>query len=259
MVPSSRRVFLASASTVVVGAGGGLLGGACGGEGAKAPPGAARLTGAHEKVGGEDQGEDVGAVEDLMREHGVLRRAIIVYRESASRLRGSRGEASTVPPDVLGRTARLFRSFGEDYHERKLEETYIFPAVRRAGGAAGNDIDTLLAQHQRGRQITDTIEAVAQAGKLVANAVVLADMLDAFTRMYESHMAIEDTLVFPAWKKTMSRKALEELGDKFEDIEKATFGKDGFDEGVAQMTAIEGMLGIASLAKFTAPPPPRLT
>lgn len=34
--------------------------------------------------GGED---DVGAVEDLMREHGILRRAILIFRETAGRLR----------------------------------------------------------------------------------------------------------------------------------------------------------------------------
>jgi hypothetical protein len=31
-------------------------------------------------------------VEDLMREHGVLRRAILVFRESASRLREGTGQ-----------------------------------------------------------------------------------------------------------------------------------------------------------------------
>ena len=32
------------------------------------------------------------------------------------------------------RTAKLFRSFGEDYHERKLEEAYIFPPSKRRAG-----------------------------------------------------------------------------------------------------------------------------
>jgi hypothetical protein len=36
--------------------------------------------------GGKDEEKETGAVEDLMREHGVLRRAILVLRESASRL-----------------------------------------------------------------------------------------------------------------------------------------------------------------------------
>ena len=34
-------------------------------------------------------------------------------------------------PSAIARTAKLFRSFGEDYHERKLEEAYIFPAYEK--------------------------------------------------------------------------------------------------------------------------------
>jgi len=66
-----------------------------------------------------------------MREHGVLRRALLVYAEPAPRLRANPG---IVDPKALNDTAKLFRTFGEDYHERKLEEAHVFPAVRKAGG-----------------------------------------------------------------------------------------------------------------------------
>jgi len=199
------------------------------------------------------KGEEVGAVEDLMREHGVLRRSLAVYREAAARLR-KRGDVS---PDALRKTATLFRAFGEDYHERKLEEAFIFPAVKRAGGAAGALADVLAAQHQRGREITDYILAVTQAPKIGANAEALAGVLDAFARMYESHAAREDTIVFPAWKKTMSDKELDEIGDKFEDIEHEQLGKDGFDDAVKQIGEVEGAFGLSDLALLTAPPPPK--
>lgn len=74
------------------------------------------------------QGKEVGANEDLMRERGVLRRALLVYRVAAVRLRTN---PAAVPADALLKTATLFRTFGEDYHERKLEEKYIFPVVRK--------------------------------------------------------------------------------------------------------------------------------
>src|ERR1700739_1161449 len=35
---------------------------------------------------GAPAGEDVGAVEDLMREHGILRRILVVYRQAAMML-----------------------------------------------------------------------------------------------------------------------------------------------------------------------------
>src|SRR4051812_37342197 len=59
--------------------------------------------------------EEVSAVEDLMREHGVIRRVLVLYRETASRLRLN---AASVPAATLQRAATLLRTFGEDYHER---------------------------------------------------------------------------------------------------------------------------------------------
>ena len=106
----------------------------------------------------------VGATEDLMREHGVLRRALLVYRETAARLRT---DPAKVDPQPLHRTASLFAISGEDYHEKKLEEAHIFPAVRKAGGPAAAYIDVLIAQHSRGREINrspDYILAVTGKG-----------------------------------------------------------------------------------------------
>jgi hemerythrin-like domain-containing protein len=193
---------------------------------------------------------EVTATEDMMREHGVLRRALIVYTEAARLLRTSAGRVS---PDVLHNTAKLFRDFGEDYHEKKLEEAYVFPAVKKSGGAAASLSDVLTAQHQRGREITDYILSVTAAPKLGAKAADVASVLEGFVRMYESHTAREDTVVFPAWKKTLSAKELDEIGEKFEAIEHAQFGGDGFALALQRMTSIEGELGIADLSGFTAP------
>jgi hemerythrin-like domain-containing protein len=203
----------------------------------------------------EQQGGEVTATEDLMREHGVLRRALFVYSETAAKLRK---QPTDTAPDALQKTARLFRAFGEEYHEKKLEEAYIFPAVKQAGGAAAALPDILTAQHARGREITDYIIAVTQGAKLGAtNAEPLARALDAFVRMYRVHAAREDTIIFPAWKQTMTAKQLDEIGDKFEEIEQQQFGKDGFETAVKQIGDIEGQLGLADLAQFTAPPPPK--
>ena len=109
-------------------------------------------------------------------------------------------------PEALQKTAKLFRGFGEDYHEKKLQETYIFPAVVKAGGPAASLPDILIAQHNRGREITDYILAVTQGVKLGAgNSEPLAKALEGFVLMYQNHAAREDTIIFPAWKNTMVR------------------------------------------------------
>jgi len=197
---------------------------------------------------------EVTAVEDLMREHGVLRRALFVYSEAAARLRG---DPSAVALETLQKTARLFRAFGEDYHEKKLEEAHIFPAVRKAGGEAAGFVDVLITQHQRGREITDYILTATQSSEPgAAGAQQLAQAMDTLVRMYRPHAAREDTVIFAAWKQTLTAAQLDEMGDKFEDIEREQFGEDGFENAVKQIAEIEARLGLADLGQFTAPAPP---
>jgi len=196
--------------------------------------------------------KDVGAVEDLMREHGILRRALLVYSECAARLRA--GQRLDGGP--LSRTATLFREFGEDYHERKLEEAHIFPAAKTLGGPLTAAADVPKSQHQRGREITAYIIGATANGS-IANPAALARVLDQFVRMYRHHAAREDTVVFTAWKDSLTERQLDEFGDKFEEIEKAQFGSDGFEAAAKRIANIEETLSLGDLAQFTAPAPPR--
>ena len=197
---------------------------------------------------------DVSATEDLMREHGILRRALLVYKESATKMRQ---DISSVPIDALEKTAQLFRVFGEEYHERKLEENFIFPSLKKNKSSATPYVDFLMAQHTRGREITDYILSMTGGDKLPAGTENdFINTLESFVRMYEHHAAVEDTLVFPVWKKSISPEEFDELGAKFEEIEQEQFGEDGFDAALRRMAEIEGSLGLANLDMFTAPPPP---
>jgi hemerythrin-like domain-containing protein len=200
---------------------------------------------------GEATQVEVTAAEDLMREHGILRRALLVYQESAIRLRQ---DPVSISPDALEKTANLFRVFGEDYHEKKLEEVYIFPVLKRSSGTAASYVDTLLAQHTRGREITDYVLSSTKADRIPSNdAETLAKVLESFVRMYEHHAAIEDTVIFPAWKAATGETELDELGEKFEEIETEQFGGDGFETALKRMEEIETSLGLSNLGMFTAP------
>ena len=193
----------------------------------------------------------VTANEDLMREHGVLRRILVVYREVAPKLVA---KASSVDAAALATAAKLFQAFGERYHEQLLEEQHIFPIVRKAGGEAASLIDPLLAQHARGREITTYILERTKSGQVGSGeAERLANTLTGFARMYEPHASREDTIVFPAFKKAVGTKAYEDLGEQFEDIERREFGGDGFEMAVGQVAEIEQRLGVADLSAFTAP------
>jgi hemerythrin-like domain-containing protein len=200
---------------------------------------------------GEGGGKEVSAVEDLMREHGVVRRVMIVYRETAPLLRAT---PASLDAGARGDAAGLVRAFIEDYHEARLEEQHVFPAVRKLGGEAAALVDTLLVQHKRGREITDFIRGKCISGRIATgDAEPLARALESFARMYDAHAAYEDTIVFQAWKQSMSAHQLDEAGEQFEEIEHETFKGDGFDIAIKQIAGIERRLGLHELARFTAP------
>jgi hemerythrin-like domain-containing protein len=229
MEPARRNALFSLTGAAVAGAG--LLISAC----------------AH---GGED-GDKVTANEDLMREHGILRRILITYRELAPRLIA---DPAAIDVAALADAARLFRAFGEHYHEQLLEERHVFPIIRKAGDEAGTLIDTLIAQHARGREITAYILDRTHSGRVATGDVEsLARSLAAFARMYEPHAAREDTIVFPAFKAAVGKTDYDALGEDFEEIEKREFGGDGFDRAIAKVADIERRLGTADLGAFTAP------
>ncbi|HEX2761418.1 MAG TPA: hemerythrin domain-containing protein, partial [Rhizomicrobium sp.] len=181
------------------------------------------------------------------------RRALLIYAQSAPLLLET---PEKIDAAALHKTANLFQDFGENYHERKLEEAHIFPAVRKAGAAGV--VDVLIAQHERGRAITRYIMDATVSGRIATgDAQPLAHALQSFALMYENHAAREDTIIFPAWKTTLSGDQLHELGEQFEEIEREQFGSDGFDDAVKQIGDVEQALGFGDLNRFTAPPPPR--
>src|SRR5580698_10078412 len=72
--------------------------------------------------------DEVTPVEDLMREHGVLRRVMYLYDETIARI----AENREVPADAVAACAAIVRRVIEDYHE-KLEENFLFPRFEKAG------------------------------------------------------------------------------------------------------------------------------
>lgn len=245
----TRRDFLKFG---IVGLGSAVLLDACAKQTANSRPANSAPSASPNDENNPNEPIEVTAVEDLMREHGVLRRALLIYGEAAMRLR----KDAAVPPAALQKTAKIFRTFGEDYHEKKLEEAYLFPRIKQkaADSEAAKYTDVLIAQHNRGREITDYIISVTNAAKIGAEAKAFADLLDAFTRMYQNHAAREDTIVFPAWKGLLTSQEYDELNDKFEDIEQDQFGEDGFEQAVKQIGEIEESLGLADISIFTPPP-----
>jgi hemerythrin-like domain-containing protein len=191
--------------------------------------------------------EEVGATEDLMREHGVLNRALLVYEEGLRRLRAK----EDVPPEVFRATATLVRKFVEDYHE-KLEEDFIFPAFEKKNTLT-DLVKVLKRQHDADRKLTDVIlrEAADDRFKKEDGRKAVVEGGEGFIRMYRPHEAREDTVLFPALREVLSTKDIKELGEQFEKEEDKLFGEGGFEKIVEQVAGFEKKLGIHDLDQFT--------
>jgi hemerythrin-like domain-containing protein len=191
--------------------------------------------------------EEVSPPEDLMREHGVLKRILLIYGEALRRMDTN----EDLPPEPLAESARIIRAFVEDYHE-KLEENYLFPRFKKVGKLV-DLVDVLLQQHQAGRRLTDiTIQLSTAPGlKSTEDRHKLADSMRQFIRMYSPHEAREDTVLFPAFRGIVSAHEFDSLGEEFEKKEDELFGDDGFFKIVDQVAEIEKKLGIYDLSKFT--------
>jgi hemerythrin-like domain-containing protein len=204
-----------------------------------------------EKEVGEGQGKEevpVTPPEDLMREHAVLSRLLLIYEKAMAA--GPR--PADWPMSQLADAVQLVRTFIEDYHE-KLEEVYIFPRFRKAGRLTDLTV-VLLQQHQAGRQLTEAIvRQIGQAGSL-SDTKPLANNLFAFLRMYRPHAARESTVLFPQIALVVGPKEYDEMGEKFEEIEHQKFGKAGFEGIVEKVAELEKSLGIYDLASFTPMP-----
>lgn len=185
--------------------------------------------------------------EDLMREHGVLKRVLLMYREGIRRLQAD----DETPVHAINAGAGIIRSFIEDYHEH-LEEQYVFPPLEQANKLADTTA-VLRTQHQRGRTITDRVlaaTAAAAASDKPAREALIQGMA-AFIRMYEPHEAREDTVVFPALRDVVPAAQFRDLAEMFEDEEHRRFGQRGFEGVVDNVADIEKSLGIYDLSQFT--------
>jgi hemerythrin-like domain-containing protein len=195
----------------------------------------------------EGSEDEVSAPEDLMREHGVLNRTLLIYEEGLRRLRNK----EDVGPELFMKAATLVRKFVEDYHE-KDEEKFIFPEFEKRKKLT--ELTTVLRkQHQAGRDVTDVVLRVAGGDAYTKpdGRKEMVDAVRAFIRMYRPHESREDTVLFPALRLMLAEKQMKEIAEQMEKSEQSVLGDQGFEKAVVEVAAIEKQYGIYDLAQFT--------
>ncbi len=185
----------------------------------------------------------VGSIETLMRGHGLLMRAIIIYDVVREKLTKS----EETEPSLILKTTAVIHNYLQDYHEN-MEERFIFKPMEKAQ-IQFSSIQDLKIQHGTGHELIKRITNLVKTGKLNAE---LAGYLESFGRMYKYHAAWEDTVVFPAFDALEKRSELAELAATFELEEKSILGQTGFASFLNDIASVEKQLGIYGLSAWTA-------
>lgn len=215
--------------------------------------GAAGLSGLGRAVGsgtahaGSEQGQEAPkpASEELMLEHGVVHRMLLVFDEAADRVESGEGL-----PSAVNDSAAVVDEFIENYHE-ELEEQLIFPALERAGVHEGM-VDELRRQHEVGRQLTGQAYNLLGRGQITKAATRgrLVDTMRTYARMYRAHASWEDTVAFAELRDVMGKEKFREVSSSIESIRAEKLGSGALQSTLDRLRRVEQALGIANLSTY---------
>jgi hemerythrin-like domain-containing protein len=189
--------------------------------------------------------ESISPPEDLMREHAILDRLLLIYENGLRR--ANQGE--DIDPAVFVQSATIVRDFIHDYHE-KSEEELIFPRFKTAGRMI-ELVNVLVTQHGAGRKLTERILAAAPQARSREPRQAMGRDIEAFITMYRPHAAREETDLFPTLRQLVTGEQYEEIADEMEKREREAFGTDGFEKVAKKVAEVEKVIGTYDLDLFT--------
>jgi hemerythrin-like domain-containing protein len=184
---------------------------------------------------------------NLMRGHGIAERIMLVYERTIKDLKA--GEK--VDLQLVNRTARIAKSFVSGCHEQ-CEERYLFSLLMEEGYLAGT-VETLLRQHEIGREVTDRIVDLSMPGRIKdeTHMNILLTLCRSYIFMYRPHISRENTELFPRLFEIAGEEKIREIGEKVRRTEQQSLGEKGFGGLLHELAEIEQSLGIGDVAGYT--------
>lgn len=186
-------------------------------------------------------------IEDLMVEHSILRRALLIYEECIRRM--DIGE--DFEPNLLIEATNVIKVI-IIFHHALLEHEYIFPRYREADKYA-EMADILTKQHGKVGEQEELIIKYSNRDSInnPEEKEILINALKKSIRVFRPHINIEDTEMFPEFKTVVTPHEYYELGKKFKEIEYQKWGENGHRQMVDKIIQVEKALGINDLDSFT--------
>jgi hemerythrin-like domain-containing protein len=189
---------------------------------------------------------EITPTEELMREHGVLERVLLIYEAGMRKFQLN----DDFDPVILLNSAQIVKEFIEDHHE-KSEEQHVFPRFKQAGKMV-QLVDTLLQQHEAGRRLTETIVSTASlSGRPGVPRQKLVSATRMFIAMHRPHAAREETELFPKLKGLVSSNEYDAMAEEIEKEKHRRFGDDGLERMLDRIARLEHAIGAYDLKQYT--------
>lgn len=177
-------------------------------------------------------------LEILSDEHRLIQRYLDLLAKAQELIAQGRPVSITFFKQGL----QFAREFVDEYHHFK-EEDVLFALVDQKGtGDIGDEIEILRNQHERGRALIKEIASTVAGNGLgeSARASRLMQGLEAYTALVREHIHLEDDLIFPHARRSLTPEEMEVLRTQYES-ERRRFGRDTLERN-QQLVADMGSL-----------------
>jgi len=182
------------------------------------------------------------ASEPLKDEHEVILRMLRVLEVASSKVE----KGDHVPTEVFTNVVDFIRTFADQCHHGKEQDT-LFPLMGKRGiPTHGGPIAVMLMEHDEGRRLAksmaDSIDGYEAGDK--ARARTLIESARNYASLLQQHIYKEDNILYPMGDRVLTPQDNKELLEQFERIEERVIGEGKHEYYLNMVTGLERELGI---------------
>lgn len=156
----------------------------------------------------------MGCCDALRRDH----REVLEVADAATGMAATLVQGRRIPTEDVATLVGYTRTFIDQVHHRREEEV-LFPVVRARLPHLGFEIERLVADHRRGKELMEAADAAK------ADLVRQGELLAAWARLVRAHTAEEEAYLLPIVERSLSTEACLRVKSGFARMERPGRGR----------------------------------
>ena len=158
--------------------------------------------------------------EELMKEHRVIERMLVVVSKAADRLNAGQ----KVDRDVFVGAADFLKNFADRCHHGKEEKLLFVKMVERGVSGEVGPIAVMLREHEDGRAHVRKIAELSSKEVDDRSRSELVNHVKAYANLLGQHIQKEDKILYPMADQLLTSDDQDELEKGFLEVEEKVMG-----------------------------------